>query len=248
MMFHSTDTVCGITGVTPETLRNWRRCGLITAPQQPDGYSEGQIIRIRTVMALTAAGDTLREIRAYLLNPGILKRSGWECRKEELSDLLISASDDTLYKYIRQTGHDYVCDDFINDFLRPTGLWLRSDLSAGAADRLARFHTTVVLHAGRVMSAATRRKSVPVFLEAISVNDPTEIWMEAIRLTGQGCRVELSAAVTEIPATPELRYEHHLMWCGAGINLLMRWNFRHRLGDGMPVMLCGPDQALRTAT
>ena len=248
MRFYSTDTVCGITGVLACTLRNWKRAGLISSPQYPDGYSLNQLTRIRIVLALTAGGSTLREIYALLKGNAALHHSSWVCRQEELYKQLHDPSDAALYARVRQMGNDYSGDDFVNAYLRPLNLWLRTDISPGASLRLARFHATVVSHAQCIMRSAARRQSVPLFLEAVSVTDPTEIWMEAIRLTGQGCRVELSSEVTGIPASPSRRYEHHLMWCGAGLSPLMRWNYRERLRDNQRVMLCGPDQTLLPTT
>ena len=148
---------------------------------------------------------------------------------------------------MRLVDKDDCRDDCVSCYLRPLNLWLRADMSGGAGARQARFHEAVVRHARHIISAAHRRKSVPLFLEAVSVTDLTEIWMEAIRLTGQGFKVEVSFEASGTPASAERQYEHHLMWCGAGISQLMHWNYRHRLLDGLPALLCGPDQTMLTA-
>ena len=243
MTSYSTDTVCGITGTLPSTLRNWRRAGLINKPEFADGYSSGQLTRIYTILALTSSGDTLREVSTQLNDKGNARHSGWECRQEELIDQL-NQPDSLLDGCIRQMGGDYSGDDFVNSCLKPLNLWLRADIREGAEMRIERFHEAVMLHTRNMTAAAYRRKSVPLFLEAISVTDPTEIWMEAIRLTGQGFRVELSAEATGLPATSLLRHDHHLMWCGEGICQLMKWNYQEKLRNDKPVRLCGPDQVL----
>lgn len=247
MPYHSTETVCGITGTLPGTLKNWRHAGLITSPVKPDGYSSGQLSHIFSVVEMTSHGNTLHEVALMLSQGSGTTRSGWECRQEELNNQLRNASDILLDKSIRQVGTDYCGDDFVNSYLRPLNLWLREDASEGAAERQSRFHLAVIRHARRVMDASNRRNAVPLFLEAVSVSDLTEIWMEAIRLTGQGFRVELAFDVTGLPANARKHYEHHLMWCGAGITPLMHWNYRHRLLDGLPAMLCGPDQTMLAA-
>jgi len=140
MPYHSTETVCGITGTLPGTLRNWRRAGLITAPEQPDGYSQGQLSRIFTVLDMTSRGDTLREIALQLNGVPETHRSGWECRQEELNNQLSNPSDKLLEARIRRVGNDYCGDDFVNCYLRPLNLWLRTDLTEGADKRQARFH------------------------------------------------------------------------------------------------------------
>ncbi|MCE0491055.1 MerR family transcriptional regulator [Pantoea sp. Mb-10] len=247
MPHYSTDTVCGITGLLPAILKNWRRAGLISAPSSDKGYSSGQLTRIFSVLEMTDSGDTLSEVHQRLYSAAYISRSGWACRQEELTQQLRIASDNLLQKRLQQVGNDYSSEAFVNDYLRPLNLWLRSDVSEGANERQTRFHAAVMHHAQRTMSAAFRRKSIPLFLEAVSVNDATEIWMESIRLVGQGFRVEVASEAKGVPATASYRHAHHLMWCGAGISQLMQWNYRHKLKDGIPALLCGPNQTLLQA-
>jgi len=247
MNVYSTDAICGLTGILPVTLRNWQRAGLITRPDQHGNYTSGQLTRIYCVLDLTATGSTLREIYAFLHGSSPLPYDCWQCRQEEMTDQLFDSSDRALQKRLQQMGSDYSGDDFVNAYLKPLNLLLRNDHSAGANARQTRFHDAVVFHARSVMRASVRRKTVPVFLEAVSVNDATDIWFEAIRLTGQGCRVEVSENVTGLPATAVYRHDHHMMWCGAGISPLMQWNFREKLRNDKPVMLSGPDRTVLTA-
>lgn len=238
-----TDTISALTGIMPETLRNWRRAGLIQPPEKNGMYTESQMIRIRHIRELTASGGTLREIHAFLAGTAELRLAGWECRQEDMNEQLKKPSGADLSAYMRRMGRDYAGDEFVNLYLKPLNLWLRSDARAGAGQRQKRFHDAVVIHARAAMCTSERRRSVRVFLEAVSVADPTEIWMEAIRLAGQGCRVEICENVTGIPAVALRRHEHHLMWCGAGISEAMRRNYQDSLDSGRPVMLTGPDQS-----
>lgn len=247
MLQFSTNNISDLTGIMPETLRNWRRAGLIQSPDCNGMYSDSQLTRLRYVLDLTSSGSTLREIREFLAGSGMHPRASWECRQEEMHEQLGDSSDAALRAHMRRMGRDYAGDDFVNAFLKPLNLWLRADNRAGSGLRQERFHNAVVLNAQATMRASDRRRSVTVFLEAMSVADATEIWMEAIRLGGQGCRVELSENVTGVPAVALRKYEHHLMWCGAGISEAMRRNFQDSLGNGSPVMLTGPDRSLLAA-
>ncbi|KAA6043337.1 MerR family transcriptional regulator [Pantoea sp. Bo_7] len=247
MSLYSLEAICGLTGLLPATLRNWKRAGLITQPQHNGEYTSGQLTRIYSVLDLTATGSTLPEIYAFLQGRSPLPQNRWQCRQEEMTDQLRDSSDLALQARMRQMGSDYSGDDFVNAYLKPLNLLLRSDNSADSVIKQSRFHDAVVFHARCIMRASERRKTVPVFLEAISVTDATEIWLEAIRLTGQGCRVEISENVTGLPATSIYRHDHHMMWCGAGISQLMQWNYREKLRNNKPVMLSGPDRTLLTA-
>ncbi|WP_337024614.1 MULTISPECIES: MerR family transcriptional regulator [unclassified Pantoea] len=243
MNSQTTETVCGMTGLLPGILRNWRRAGLVGAPALPDGYTDAQLTHIYQILNLTASGDALSEVRLRL-NGYPAPASGWEQRRNELHVQLDDPSSERLQDRIRQTGSDYCGDDFVNCYLRPLNLTLRRARRSDAPSRQARFHNAVVRLAHSMINASHRRHAVPVFLEAVSVDDATEIWMEAIRLTGQGCRVEVCPNVTGYPASASEHHKHHLMWCGAGFSPLMKWNFRQKCREDLPVMLCGPDQSL----
>jgi len=241
MPFHSTDTVCGIVGVLPETLRRWRRAGLISSPSN-EGYSDAQLSAALRVLDLTAGGNTLFDIHATLRWPGLSLRGGWAFREEEMLQLLHRHTDEDVRREMRMMATDYCTDDFVNRYLRPLNLWLRSDASEGGSKRQERFHGAVLAQWSLMASASARRAAIPLFLEAVSVTDSTEIWMEAIRLTGQGFRVEVSDTCTGVPAVALRRHEHHLLWCGNGIGAAMRDHFDRCLERGEAVMLTGGDR------
>ncbi|WP_313656062.1 MerR family transcriptional regulator [Pantoea sp.] len=160
--------------------------------------------------------------------------------------LLDSHPDADIERELQMMSIDYCGDDYVNRYLRPLNLWLRSDLSEGANQRQMRFHQAVLRQWERLAQAARQRSTVRLFLEAVSVTDETEIWMEAIRLNGQGFRVEVAAEASGVPAVAQQRFEHHLMWCGDGICASMKAAFHASLEAGEPIMLTGTDTTLRT--
>ena len=135
--------------------------------------------------------------------------------------------------------------DFIINLLRPLSVWLYADHRQGASRRLDRFEQTVKQQADKVMRVSSRNESsVPLFLEAVSVLDNTEIWLEAIRLTAMGFNVAVDSRATGQPAIKTAIHQHHVMWCGAGISQVMQDYFEQQSEDGFPVMLSGPDRNL----
>ncbi|WP_409519990.1 MerR family transcriptional regulator [Pantoea sp.] len=243
MPFLTIDTVCALTGLQPATLYHWRHAGLISRPASRQGFSDSQYDLICRVLVLSNTGATLLEMQATLQNQPPQHIAGWLARKGDLLYQLEYGNDDDLVKTLRQNAAHYSGDDLVNALLRPLNNWLRSDHRAGAAKRLARFHYAVVRHACRAMHLSKKQK-IDLRLEAVSVNDATEIWLEAIRLTGQGFHVELLLQA----ATPAQRLQqstHHLMWCGAGISAETKAGLSARLESGDPVLLCGPDTRVR---
>lgn len=248
MRYLNAETVCAMTGVHPSTLKSWKRAGLISSPESHSlGYSWAQYIRINHILLLTARGDTLREVYNLIYFPLRYQHSGWTIRQEEIIALLCDRLELTLFKTLRQMSTDYDSEHFVTCLLMPLNALLQNDDRPGSEERRTLFHRMVVQQAMRVMQASERQKAIPIFLEAVSMNNETEVWMECIRLTGLGFRVELSALATGIPASPWRRHEHHMMWCGAGISESMNNAFLQRLGNGAPVMLCGPDKMVRPA-
>lgn len=243
---HSTDTLCALVGVLPETLRRWHQAGLITPPG-PDGYSESQLTRALCVREMTSGGHTLFDIHATLNWPNIILPGGWACRGEDMLHLLANNSDADVERELQMMGTDYCGDDYVNCYLRPLNLWLRTDLSEGATLRQQRFHKAVVVQWKRLALNAQRRSTVPLFLEAVSVMDDTEIWMEAIRLNGQGFRVEVAPVASGLPAVAHRRFDHHLMWCGDGISASMKAVFQSSLAAGKPIMLTGFNTGLKSS-
>ncbi|WP_414164747.1 hypothetical protein ACMGGS_01455 [Superficieibacter sp. BNK-5] len=244
MKYHSTDNVCIITGIHPSNLRRWYRYGLISAGEFSEGWNEKQLEDIRTLKMQTASGATLRQIRQSRQSGIPLHSYGWVALKGELLWLLEFGSNRALSRYFRNIVSDYSSNDVINSLLRPLNRWLQEDIREGSRRRLQRFHQCIVQRADSLTRASSRKGDTPLFLEAVSVKDDNEIWLEAIRLYGQGFSVEVSSTVSDAPAEISSRHEHHLMWCGAGISIGMQQHFYNSMADGKSVMLCGPDRSV----
>lgn len=244
MKYHSTDNVCIITGIHPSNLQRWFRFGLISAGEFTQGWNETQLEDIRALKTQTAGGATLLEIRKSHQSGFPVATYGWPALKGQLLWLLEFGTDRALSRYVRNIMRDYSSDDVINSLMRPVNCWLQEDTRIGALRRLRRFHQCVVQRAGSLTRAARRSGDIPLFLEAISVKDDNEIWLEAIRLSGQGFSVDVSSTVTDVPVTISSRHEHHVMWCGSGISVGMQKHFNDSIADGKPVMLSGPDRTL----
>ncbi|WP_220266864.1 transcriptional regulator [Enterobacter sp. Colony194] len=242
MKTFSTEAICAITGSHPACILRWSKAGLISLHDSQTGWKVEQIGDIYDVVNMAASGASLNEIRVWQLEGKRSWTAGWPAHRGELLWQLEYGSDRALARMMRKIDHDYCGDDYINQVLRPLNKWLREqDTMSGATRRLARFHEAVLHRAHCVMRDGSRNKCVPLFLEAISVADETDVWMEAIRLTRQGFDVELSSQICDSPAVSTQSYEHHLLWCSHGISSNKHSQFLEKLNAGQPIRLCGPD-------
>lgn len=240
MKTFSTEAVCAITGSHPACIRRWSRAGLISVQHIETGWKIDHIGDLHFVANLASSGATLDEIRLWQRQGSRSYTYGWPAHRGELLWQLEYGSSRTLARVMRRIDHNYCGDDYINRLLRPLNAWLREDTRSGAARRITRFHEAVMHRAHCVMRYSERHAMVPLLLEAVTVSDETDIWLEAIRLTREGFDVDV-AAQTDEAVTPTRSYEHHLLWCSAGISGVKHDRFRQQLEAGQPVRLCGPD-------
>lgn len=242
-MSYSSETICALSGADPLNLKRWYRSGFIKRCTVADEWSEAQLQEVISMTQLTNAGATLRELRMAQETEQPVRTGGWAARRGDMLWQLEFGSDRSLTLLLRKLASNFVGDDFVFKLLRPLNHWLRDDRRSGSGRRLARFHLLILNHLDSVNRSSRRFATVPLLLESLSERDQTEIWLEAIRLSSLGFNVELRLpdAPTETSVRP---YEHHLLWCGAGITELMQKDFLVRLGEGQHVMLCGPDSRL----
>jgi len=241
----TTDTVCAITGAHPANLKRWMKQGLLTPQQNTDCWSDEHLSEIYSLVGLTATGATLEEIRQGQLAASTVITHGWAARKGDMLWQLEFGTPLSLSRQMHNMSSNYSGDDFIINLLRPLSVWLNADHRRGASRRLDRFEQSVKQQADKVMRVSSRNESaIPLFLEAVSVLDKTEIWLEAIRLTAMGFNVAVYSRATGLPAIKTELHQHHVMWCGAGISQQMQDYFEQQSQDGHPVMLSGPDRNL----
>ena len=244
MKYHSINTVCALTGANRANLRRWLRGGMISEHKQSKEWSAQQIDEVLAMISLTSGGATLRQIQ-HQHHHTVPYAAGWTARRGDLLWQLELGSDRELMRTVRTMASDYSSDDFINILMKPLNVWLRDDTRCGASRRLSRFHDAVSHHSGCVMRAASRQNDTPLLLEVVSVGDQTEIWLEAIRLSGQGFCVEVDERSQGNRVETARPHEHHLLWCGAGISPEMMTRFNRGLRAGKLMQLSGPDCAVR---
>ncbi|MDF7629933.1 hypothetical protein PUG46_11710 [Erwiniaceae bacterium L1_55_4] len=213
MSFHTTDSICALTGASPFNIRRWQRRGLVTTfPDEPYWTNE-QLREIRIVMKDTAQGATTREISRSRARQEPIKSYGWSARRGDILSQLETGTDRQLISLTRSLSRDFSGDDFINNLMRPLADWLLADERRGCHRRLTRFSQLIEqqsLAAGRI---SLRKGFVPLLLEIADNVDDIYVLLEVIRLTGQGFCVDLLASSSG-PLSKAFKscYDHHLIW------------------------------------
>ena len=239
-MIYSSDTVCALTGIDSFTLKRWYRSGFIHKGVGKDQWSDAQLQPVLLMREMTSNGATIRELKTAQETANPLRSGGWAARRGDMLWQLEFGSERSLAILLRKLASNFAGDDFVLRLLLPLNQWLRDDTRTGACGRLARFHSLIVAHAGSLIRSAARTAAVPLLLENVSEKNQTEIWLEAIRLSGQGFCVEMQSA--DAINSSASSHPHHLLWCGAGLTEFMHEHYLTRLNKGESVLLCGPDR------
>jgi len=241
-MTYSSETICALSGAAPVNLKRWSRSGFIHKRASGNQWTHAQLQEVLDMTRLTSQGATIREIRTAQASAHPVRTGGWAARRGDMIWQLEFGSEQSLSVLLRKLSSNFTGDDFVLQLLLPLNQWLRDDRRAGANRRLERFHLLMVAYAGSLIRNATRAAAVPLLLENVSEKNNTEIWLEAIRLSGQGFCVEVRPFSAVLH--PASAHQHHLLWCGAGITELMHQHYMTHLDKGHPVLLCGPDRRI----
>ncbi|MDU7837737.1 MAG: hypothetical protein E7J63_05390 [Pantoea sp.] len=239
-MTYSSETICAISGAALHNLKRWTRSGFIHKHASGHDWTAAQLQEVMDMTRLTSQGATIREIKTAQASAHPVRTGGWAARRGDMLWQLEFGSEQSLAVLLRKLGSNFTGDDFVIRLLAPLHQWLRDDTRTGACRRMERFHHLIVAYAGNMTRNATRAAAIPLLLENVSEQNQTDIWLEAIRLSGQGFSVEVRAfSAIYQPATA---HQHHLYWCGAGLTEMMYQHYLARLNYGHPVLLCGPDR------
>ena len=239
-MTYSSETICAISGSSLHNLKRWYRSGLIHKQPSGSDWTDAQLQEVIEMTRLTSQGATLREIKIAQAGAYPVRTGGWAARRGDMLWQLEFGSEQSLAVLLRKFASNFTGDDFVLRLLVPLNQWLQHDTRAGAFRRMERFHQLIIAHAGSVTRNATRAAAIPLLLEKVSERNQTDIWLEAIRLSGQGFCVEVRASSDLLSSISP--HQHHLYWCGAGLTERLHQHYLTRLNDGHPVLLCGPDR------
>jgi len=239
-MTYSSETICALSGAALHNLKRWSRSDFIHKQASGHDWTDAQLQEVMEMTRLTSQGATIREIKTAQASALPVRTGGWAARRGDMLWQLEFGSEQSLTVLLRKLASNFTGDDFVLRLLLPLNQWLRDDTRAGACRRLDRFHQLIVAYAGSMTRNARRLAAIPLLLENVSEKNQTDIWLESIRLSGQGFCVEVRAfnAINQ----PAIAPQHHLYWCGAGLTEMMHQHYLTRLNDGHPVLLCGPDR------
>lgn len=240
------DVLASQCGVTPTNIRSWQRHGLIKPQMDENGhrfFDMTHCTRVAEIVGWLEKGVALPDMLALLNGGETAFPSGWMEVQEALLEQCEAMQPTKLRALIWRYGREVPPGIFIDEVIRPLRLWLNADARFDMAMNRALLDTALTEYATFVLASGRKRPGGSMFILALSLKDPVELWLEGIRFASDGFRVEVLDREIPMPDLSRISAEHIMVWADEALNpeqqaLYLRW-----LSLGRPVFLGGSEAA-----
>lgn len=248
---YSINTVASFCGVLPATLRSWQRYGLITPYHDERGvrwYSENDLARLHRIVRKIMAGIPIAMIAPILnsadIHPVFVEKvqrrnSSWRSLQAEILACLGNGELSKLRQRLWLFAREYPLDCLVNQVLRPIRAFLGTGSQAVLGQQKGLLDSIIIEYATYAMRTARHQKGAQVLLLPLQIDDPLELWLEAIKLSGEGLSVEIASLEVQSPDLSALKMEHYLIWSDRPLDSGQQVRFDQWLDQGLSVMLIG---------
>ncbi|MCC3734019.1 MerR family transcriptional regulator [Rouxiella badensis] len=256
---YSIETTAQLCGVLPITLRTWQRYGLIHPQRDAKGsrwYSESDLTQLHTILRKVTDGTPIAQIRPHLSasepkriaeNIGPAPHSSWHALQAEILNALGEGELLKLRRLIWQFGREYPLDCLVNRVLRPIRAFLSTSRQRLPIQQKGLLDSIIIEYATYLMRTLRHRARPQVLLMPMQIDDPLELWLESLRLCGEGLNVEIVHCEVEEPDLAASPMEHYLIWSDTPLDSRQQAVFDSWLTQGLPVMLLGKATLLKAA-
>ncbi|AHJ73688.1 MerR family transcriptional regulator [Kosakonia sacchari] len=193
-MSYSIGEFAQLCGITPTTLRAWqRRYGLLKPMRTGGGhrlYSDDDVQQALKILDWVKKGVPVSQVKPLLARPEAHRTNNWLTLQESMLQRLKEGKIESLRQLIYDSGREYPRPELINEVLRP----LRSKVSANipAMMTLREVLDGIILSYTSFCLEGDRKAPGDNYLiTGWHLTDPCEIWLEALKRTGQGHRIDV---------------------------------------------------------
>ena len=193
-MAYSIGEFARLRGITATTLLVWqRRYGSLTPQRLEDGhrqYSEEDVQQALKILDWVKKGVPIGQVKPLLERPAPSRTNNWQTLQQNMLDRLQAGKIESLRQMIYDAGREYPRPELVAKVLRP----LRSQVSANvpAAMTLREILDGIIIaYTSFCLESDKKAPGDNLLLSGWHLNDPCEIWLEALARTGQGHRITL---------------------------------------------------------
>ncbi|MDI3427282.1 MerR family transcriptional regulator [Enterobacter sp. V87_3] len=193
-MAYSIGEFARLSGITATTLRAWQRRYGLLKPQRTEGghrlYSEDDVRQALIILDWVKKGVPIGQVKSLLQRPAPRRTNNWQTLQQTLLERLKAGKIESLRQAIYDAGREYPRPDLVANVLRP----LRSQMSANvpAAMTLREILDGIIIaYTSFCLEGDKKAPGDNFLLSGWHLNDPCEVWLEALARTGQGHRIDV---------------------------------------------------------
>lgn len=181
-------------GINATTLRAWqRRYGLIK-PLRTDGghrlYSDDDVQQALKILDWVKKGVPVSQVKPLLARPEARRTNNWLTLQESMLQKLKEGKIESLRQQIYDSGREYPRPEMVNEVLRP----LRSKVSANIPAIMTLREVLdgiIISYTSFCLEGDKKVRGDNYLITGWHLSDPCEIWLEALKRTGQGHRIDV---------------------------------------------------------
>lgn len=198
-MSYSIGEFARLCGINATTLRAWQRRYGLLKPMRTDGghrlYSDEDIQQALKILDWLKKGVPVSQVKPLLARADARQTNNWLALQESMFQRLKEGKIEALRQLIYDAGREYPRPELVTEVLRP----LRRQLSANVAVMMTLreiLDGIIIAYTSFCLEGDKKAPGDNYLICGWQLTDPCEIWLEALKRTGQGQRIDV------LPASP----------------------------------------------
>jgi len=193
-MSYSIGEFARLCGINATTLRAWQRRYGLLKPIRTDGghrlYSDEDVQQALKILDWVKKGVPVSQVKPLLDRPSARRSNNWLTLQESMLARLTEGKIESLSKLIYESGREYPRQELVNRVLRP----LRSKVSANTPAMMTLreiLDGIIITYTAFCLEGDKRAPGDNYLMTGWYLTDPCEVWLEALKRTGQGNRIDV---------------------------------------------------------
>ena len=178
-------------GINATTLRAWQRRYGLLKPLRTDGghrlYSDDDVQQALKILDWVKKGVPVSQVKPLLSRPGARRTNNWLTLQETMLQRLKEGKIESLRQLIYDAGREYPRQELVTEVLRP----LRSQVSANVPAIMTLreiLDGIIIAYTSFCLEGDKKAPGDNFLITGWHLTDACEIWLEALKRTGQGHR------------------------------------------------------------
>ena len=217
-MAYSIGEFARLSGITATTLRAWQRRYGLLKPERSEGghrqYSDEDVQQALKILDWVKKGVPIGQVKPLLERPTSRLTNNWLTLQQTMLQRLQDGKIESLRQMIYDAGREYPRPELVDEVLRP----LRSQVSANtpAMMTLREVLDGIILsYTSFCLEGDKRAPGDNYLICGWQLTDPCEVWLEALKRTGKGHRIDV-LPVSPAALAPEIFPDRHWLLVTSG--------------------------------